>query len=587
MLSSIITNKKKLLQALSLSLALIFLLSPLMVLGAYHLVFQNKIYPHVSVTGIDLSGLTINRAAEKISKKVTQEQKPELAFEFKDKSWVFKLSDFNLVYQPEETINQAYALGRKDNPFKNLQTKWQLWREKKDLPVSISFEEDLFEEKTATIWALLNKPAIPPQIKINQAQVSVEKGLSGQEINQEKLKQAFVAKIGRFDFTPLELPIEEILPGISEEMAEETKKRAEKLLGKKLSLVFKGQVWTLEEETLINFLDFQNGFDEEKIKDYIASLAENIDRPPQNALFNFQHGRVIEFKPARDGQKLEQEKTFEAIEKNLAALEKEETEATIDLQVALTKPEITTDQVNNLGIKELIGQGVSFFYGSSVSRIENIKLASSRLNGLLLKPGESFSFNQALGEVSKETGFKEAWVIKEGKTVLGDGGGVCQVSTTLFRAILNAGLPIEERQAHAYRVYYYEQNSPVGLDATVFEPSPDLKFKNDTTNHILIQTSVDTYNQKLTFNFYGSPDGRQVFISQSRIWDQTPPPPDKYIDDPSLALGTVKQIDFKAWGAKVSFDWRVTRGSEVLQERTFYSYYRPWQAVFLRGTGGQ
>jgi len=584
MLSSIITNKKKLLQALSLGLALIFLLSPLMVLGAYHLVFQNKIYPHISVTGIDLSSLTINRAEEKISKKVSQEQKPELAFEFKDKSWVFKLSDFNLVYQPEETINQAYTLGRKDGPFKNLQTKWQLWREKKDLPISISFEEDLFEEKVATISALLNKPAIPPQIKINQAQVLVEKGLSGQEINQEKLKQAFVAKIGRFDFTPLELPLEEILPEISEEMAEETKKRAEKLLGEKLSLVFKGQVWTLEEETLISFLDFQNGFDEEKIKNYLASLAENIDRPPQNALFNFQNGRVIEFKPAQDGQKLEQEKTFEAIEKNLVALEQEETEATIDLQVALTKPEITTDQVNNLGIKELIGQGVSFFYGSSVSRIENIKLASLRLNGLLLKPEESFSFNQALGEVSKETGFKEAWVIKEGKTVLGDGGGVCQVSTTLFRAVLNAGLPIEERQAHAYRVYYYEQNSPVGLDATVFEPSPDLKFKNDTANHILIQTSLDTYNQKLSFYFYGTPDGRQVFISQSRIWDQSPPPPDKYIDDPSLPSGTVKQIDFKAWGAKASFDWRVTRGSEVLQERTFYSYYRPWQAVYLRGT---
>ena len=186
MLSSIITNNKKLLQALSLSLALISLLFPLMVLGAYHLVFQNRIYPYVSVTGVDLSGLTINKATEKINKKVAQEQKEEIVFEFKDKSWIFKLSDFNLVYQPEETIKQAYALGKQENLFKNLQTKWQLWQEKKDLPVTIVFEEDLFEKKVATISALLNKPAIPPQIKINQTQVSVEQGLSGQEINEGK-----------------------------------------------------------------------------------------------------------------------------------------------------------------------------------------------------------------------------------------------------------------------------------------------------------------------------------------------------------------------------------------------------------------
>lgn len=584
MLSFIITNKRKLLQAGLLAFSLIFLLSPLVVFGAYHLVFRNKIYPYVKIASKPVSGLTLKEAQARIAKKIAQEQKEEITFEFEDKSWILKLKELRFFYKPEETVEKSFLLGRDASFLENLEARWQLWRHSKNLPLQLSFNQLLFEEKVATLSGLLDKPAIPPQIKISQNQVIVEKGVPGRQLKVEKLRSQLTNNLGRLNFSAIKLPAESVYPEITDQMAENTRALAEKLLNKKIKLVFQTQIWNLEDEELINFLDFENGFDEKKIKNYVDSLAENIDRPPQNALFNFQNGRVIEFKPAQDGQTLEKEKTYEAMKKTLEELAKEEKSAEINLQVILSKPEVKTEEVNNLGIRELVGQGVSFFRGSAASRVANIQLASSRLNGLLVKPGETFSFNQSLGEVSKETGFKEAWVIKEGKTVLGDGGGVCQVSTTLFRAALNSGLPIEERQAHAYRVYYYEQSSQVGLDATVFEPHPDLKFKNDTQHHILIQSAVNTYAQKLSFYLYGTSDGRQVFISQSRIWDQAAPPPDKYIDDPNLPVGTIKQIDFKAWGAKASFDWKVTRGNEVLQERTFYSYYRPWQAVFLRGT---
>ena len=256
-----------------------------------------------------------------------------------------------------------------------------------------------------------------------------------------------------------------------------------------------------------------------------------------------------------------------------------------NLPVNQTEPDITIGEVNHLGIKELIGKGESWFAGSISSRIHNIQLASSQINGLLIPPGETFSLNQALGDISAQTGYKKAWIIKEGRTVLGDGGGVCQVSTTLFRAILNAGLPVIERKAHAYRVSYYEQKYQVGIDATVFAPSPDLKFKNDTPTHILLQTYVDPVNLYARYDLYGTSDGRQIYISDSRIWGQTPPPPDLYQDDPTLKTGMVKQIDWAAWGAQTAFDWKVILSNKVLQERTFYSNYKAWQAVFLRGTG--
>jgi vancomycin resistance protein YoaR len=190
-----------------------------------------------------------------------------------------------------------------------------------------------------------------------------------------------------------------------------------------------------------------------------------------------------------------------------------------------------------------------------------------------------------VGDISAATGYQSAYIIKDGRTVLGDGGGVCQVSTTLFRAALAAGLPIIERHAHAYRVHYYEEGGfKPGLDATVYGPTYDLKFKNDTPTSILIQVKTDVANLSLTFDLYGTGDGRKAQISNQKLWDITPPPPDLYQDDPTLPKGTVKQVDFAAWGAKASFDYLVTRGTEVLESTTFVSNFRPWQAVYLKGT---
>ena len=182
------------------------------------------------------------------------------------------------------------------------------------------------------------------------------------------------------------------------------------------------------------------------------------------------------------------------------------------------------------------------------------------------------------------TGYKQAYIIQDGKTVLGDGGGVCQVSTTLFRAVLNSGLSIVERAAHSYRVGYYEQNSGPGLDATVYSPTTDFKFKNDTPANILIQTIYEPKIYKLTVEVYGTSDSRVASTTKPVVTSSTPPPEDLYMDDPTLPVGTVKQVDYKSWGAKVIFDYTVTRNGETLYQKKFVSNYKPWQAKFLRGT---
>ena len=326
-------------------------------------------------------------------------------------------------------------------------------------------------------------------------------------------------------------------------------------------------------------------YSEAIVREKLSPFIGKIEKEPVDALFKFENRRVTAFRPSEEGRSID----FEELGKSIVGkteyvfIEKPET-VKVSLPIDTLKPQISTEDANNFGIKELLASGQSLFAHSIPSRIFNITLSSSRVNGVLVLPGDEFSFAKSLGDVSAYTGYQQAYVIKDGRTILGDGGGVCQVSTTFFRSILNAGLPITERSPHSYRVGYYEQDSQPGFDATVYVPSVDLKFRNDTENYILIQTYVDTVNMSLTFSLFGTKDGREVSISKPIITNQSPPPPPAYQDDPTLPKGQIKQVDFEAWGANVSFTREVKKDGKVIIQDKFVSRYQPWQAVYLRGT---
>ncbi len=330
-------------------------------------------------------------------------------------------------------------------------------------------------------------------------------------------------------------------------------------------------------------------YSDEKLEEKLDPLYVKINKAPVEAVFNFQDGRVAEFRASENGREINKEElTKQVIAKGGNSTNSESIRIIkIDIPVKTLSPNLTTEKVNKMGIKELIGSGTSTYQHSIESRIFNVALGASRVNGTLVPPGETFSFAKTVGDVSSLTGYKQAYVISGGKTVLGDGGGICQVSTTLFRAALNAGLPIVERHAHAYRVGYYEQDSSPGIDATVYVPSVDFKFKNDTGHHILVQSILDPEELRLTFMIYGTSDGRISEVTTPVITNQSPAPEAKFEDDPTLPAGTVKQVDFAAAGANTVFTRTVTRDGKVIISDTFRSNYRPWQAVFLRGTKTQ
>lgn len=340
--------------------------------------------------------------------------------------------------------------------------------------------------------------------------------------------------------------------------------------------------------TLFNLTSFAINsnieYDKQVLDQFLSGTEEKYNIPAKNALFNFDQGRVVNFRKEESGVEVDAKKFYEDFAQIIVNLKNDIQNKNISLKVNTIKPEVTLSQANNFGIEELIGEGVSDYSHSDPDRIYNLTLATSKFNGVLMLKDKEFSFDDTVGEISQLTGYKRGYIIKGGKTILDDGGGVCQVSTTFFRAALNAGLPVTERHAHAYRVIYYENDAKPGFDATIYPPSVDLKVKNDTPAYILIQTEVVPDKNLIYFRFYGKKDGRKSEISNIKLYDVTPPNEPQYKDDPVLKKGVTKQIEVAHWGAKASFDYKVIKDEKITNEQTFFSNYIPWRAVYLVGT---
>jgi vancomycin resistance protein YoaR len=258
----------------------------------------------------------------------------------------------------------------------------------------------------------------------------------------------------------------------------------------------------------------------------------------------------------------------------------------IDLPLLVTAPAVSSADVEALGLKTLVSESTSYFKGSSEGRMNNIKQAASKFQNIVVPPDGIFSFNEHLGDVSKENGFDESLIIFGNRTTVGIGGGVCQVSTTAFRAAFYGGFEIVERWAHGYRVGWYETNSGPGLDATIYSPDVDFRFRNDTPHHILIKTETDLTAGTLTFRFYGTPTNREVVVSEPEQTNQVKPEPPVYEEDPLLPKGKVEQVDWANEGVEVTVTRTVTEDGAIIHNDTIVSRYRPWRAVYKVGTGG-
>ncbi len=585
---------------------------------AFQIYFVDKVYPGTYFAGQNLGGMSKSLLVDVIKSKTGKFEAGSIFVRVGIESYPISVSDLGVSYDPVVISSVVLESGRnlrfRDQIAyifgKNIvRADYNLDTDKfSSVLVDKIFKHEVLPIDSTIIFSL-GTPIIKPSIKGNV----VDRGALFRDLGNDLLNlQSHDLVVGFIDQEP----------NVSENQLKRAFEKVSTLTKQQLILSFEYDKWTLFGKDLFNLLSFYPykqesehlislylgknpifidkvnlgevtgaeldvSVDESKFNSYLESISKVIDKPTRDATLRFEKGKVIEFSSAQDGQALDRVGTKTLVLSKLSAdFTQEDSKLTVQLPVKVTKAKIANEQINSLGIKELVGSGVSYFAGSIPNRVSNIVLGSSLINGALVKPGEIFSFVGLVGPVNREQGFKQAYVINAGRTVLDDGGGICQVSTTVFRAALNAGLPIIKRTAHAYRVGYYEQHGfKPGFDATVFSPSVDFQFKNDTDHHILVQTTVDRANARLQIDIYGSLDGRKVEISDAVVSNIRPAPEPRYQDEPTLPTGTVKQVDFAAAGATSVFTRKVYKGGQLIQDDVFKSNFRPWQAVFLVGKG--
>ncbi|MDP4001597.1 MAG: VanW family protein [bacterium] len=313
------------------------------------------------------------------------------------------------------------------------------------------------------------------------------------------------------------------------------------IVGNKKFVIKKGTVTNWTEPYIRNYTGEEDVRFTKGLGDYVSDLAKSSGRIPIDAKFTINDGKAVILTPARNGQELDIPTATTELRQGLLANKSE-----IELTLEITEPGITEEKISSLGINDRLAIGESNFTGSTTARIQNIKVSSKKYNGFIIKPNETFSFNTILGDVVASTGYAPEKVIKNGQIMYEYGGGICQVSTTLFRAAIMAGFPIVERRPHSFPVQYY---NPQGFDATIYPGSSDLRFTNNTPGPVLVQTHIT--GKTLIFEIYGKSDGRTVTMNGPYQYDIQP--------DGALKAYFTRTISF-ADGASTS--------------KTFYSNYK-------------
>lgn len=315
------------------------------------------------------------------------------------------------------------------------------------------------------------------------------------------------------------------------------------------------------------------------------TIAEDIAVKAQDARFKVENGRVVEFQGSRPGVTVDVEETYAAL--NTAFRSRFLHDQPIESVQVITKqtePSLSTGEVNDLGISEILGQGESSYAGSPSNRIKNIKNALSKLNGILVKPGEEFSTIEHTQPYTVEGGYLPELVIKGDEIKPEIGGGLCQVGSTLFRMAMNSGMEITERRNHSLVVNYYNDltNGLPGTDATIYDPAPDFRFRNDTDDYILIETTMDEVNQHLIFTIWGTSDGRKGRYSPPVVDRWIPYGETRIVETTKLAPGE-RECQHAYRGADTHFTYTRTLADGSTEDIVYESHYRPLPEICLVG----
>ena len=447
---------------------------------------NETIFSGISIQGIDVSNLTIDEAKKKVSSIIGNHISEEISLQHNDFQTVILPEQFGVSFDVDSAVEQAYYIGKSDNLIKNNYTILSLLLKNYNISPSINYDEDLLNSLIDSINAQLPDRVVNPGYSIDGTNLVITSGKDGILISSSDLKDeilSFLNDISSKNET-INIPV--------------------------------------------------NNVGAEPIN--LDAIYKDIFKLPVDASYTTNPYVVY---PSSNGLDF-----AISMEDAKAIISNQQDEYTIPLKI--TYPNVTTKQIGNEAFPDLLSQFSTSFTSSGYNRSNNIILSSAKLNGLVLMPGEEFSYNQAVGQRTKAAGFRKAGAYSNGKVVQEVGGGICQVSSTLYNAVLYANLEIVERTNHYFNPGYVK----AGLDATVSWGGPDFRFKNNRNYPIRIVT--DTSGKKLKVYIYGLKTDDDCTVVLDPRYISSVPYKTTYQKDPSLATGETRVISSGSNGCKTA-----------------------------------
>lgn len=552
--------------------------------------YSGRMFPGTHIGKINLSGLTVDEAKNILNQQIDKLSDAGINFSYKDNKTIIypvvsksangDIVDIYIIFDTDKTIEDVYNTGRSGDLLKQTYERLLLLSEQKSS--NLVFETNDEKIKSTLKQAFSNIESADAKYQMQNGQLAIVKERAGEKLDYEYGLKQLKQELSRIDSKEIILKDGgRSLPEIKEADCLQMVSNAQAIIDlAPIALKYSGRTWDLNQETLADWIVVSKNksglslsLDKSKINSYLEQEIEpKIDAPATPPKFSVKAGKI---------QKIEQPKTGLALNIYLAV----ETLANLpnnhlkQLNLSVSKLLDANQKTNSdFGIKEKIGSASTQIIDSTQKRIFNIKQGASIINGIVIAPNEEFSLLKYLSPFDETNGYIKESVIQGGKMVADFGGGLCQLSTTAFRAIMDAGLPITERTNHSYWLHYY---SPPGTDATIFDPSPDLKFVNDTQNYVLINAHVDS-DLNLIVDFWGTKDGRVasrtepvvfniVYAGTHMIYTRT------------FAYG-VKSCPTTAYnGADAYFDYKVIYADGTVKQTRFNSHYTPHAAICYVG----
>jgi vancomycin resistance protein YoaR len=531
-----------------------------------------------TIASIDVGGLSTPQAITRLERQYAALKTTPAVFTAGPRKWRIRPNEMILEIDWAAAVESARRQGDGFAPVRGLRRLGARFFGA-DVTPRARVSTAVLAHELGVLGRRIDRPQRDASIRLRGLQPEIVRGATGRRLDREAAARLIVASLVSLERTPAALPVRISQPEVTAADLTPTLEKVRTALSGPVRLALGPTRWRIPRWRIAKMLVLPRGgrtsltVGGPGANEFFQRFRTSVDLEPADAVFVVMPSDRVVVRPAETGRQLD----VDAARRAILAAALTPTDRIARLVVERALPERTTREARGMGITGRVA-GYTTYYGGEPNRIHNVQLVARLIDGALIAPGATFSFNGTTGERSADKGFLEAPVIINGELQTGLGGGVCQVSTTVFNAAFEAGVPIESRTNHALYISHY----PQGRDATVNYPDTDLKFRNDTGRWLLLRAFVGS--SALTVKLYGTPQGRRV-ESETAPLEVTGPPTSKRIPDPNIWTGIQVVEKSGEPSRRTSVTRRVySRNGKLVAEDTWTSWYRAEPKIVRYGT---